>query len=214
MSSAFTIGEVASVVGIAGGLNSMFGGGGGGGGGQAQTQAADPFAPYRGGLGAQYSAALQPGASANMEAMPGYSQWNTGVVQPAMQASQRQAAGAGQLYSGGEQQALQKVGQQGYSDFMTNYMNRLAQGSGAVNNPATAAGQGMSAAQYGQGNFAAGLGGISRVSKDFRVCLVEVVRKLAHPSKVAPMPTTPQKILMATQQVVGIWVAIVLLHRK
>jgi len=123
--------NLGSILNIASGINSIFN--------QPSSTAAqtsgDPFAPYRAGLAAQYAGALQPGASTNIEAMPGYTQYNTGVMQPALQASQRAAAGAGQLYSGGEQQALQKTGQQGYYGFMTDYLNRLATGSGASANP-------------------------------------------------------------------------------
>jgi hypothetical protein len=64
------------------------------------------------------------------------------------------------LYSGKEQQELQKVGQQGYYGFMTDYMNRLAQGSGAVNNPATAAGMGLAQAGQNQQGFMQGLGAL------------------------------------------------------
>jgi hypothetical protein len=165
MSSAFTIGEIAAMVGIAAGVNSLSGGALTGqkspSGGQAQ-QMADPFSGYRDNLAQMYSGALQPGKSSDITQMPGYTQFNTGVMQPAMQASQRKAAGAGMLYSGNEQQELQKVGQQGYYGFMTDYMNRLAQGSGAVNNPAPAAGMGLQQGQYNQGNSAAGLAGIGQ----------------------------------------------------
>jgi hypothetical protein len=94
--------------------------------------------------------------------MPGYSQFNTGVMQPAMQASQRTAAASGQLYSGGEQQALQKVGQQGYYGFMADYLNRLAQGSGAVQNPAQAAGMGLTQGNLNQQGVAQGFGALQQ----------------------------------------------------
>jgi len=169
MSAGISLGTVASVVGIAGGLNSMgvFGGGGGGGGsssrpssGQAQT-AVDPFASHRGAMGDQYAAMMAPGAKTDPTQMPGYSQWMSGVLNPAMEASQGKLAAAGMSGSGAEKQELQKVGQQGYYGFMTDYMNRLATGSGATQNPA-AGGQAM----IGQGNqgfsdFNAGLGGVA-----------------------------------------------------
>ena len=163
-----TFGTVASVVGIAGGINSLTGGGvssmlGFGPksatGAEAQ-QMADPFSQYRGNLASMYSGALQPGAPSNIEAMPGYSQYKTGVVDPAMKASERTAAATGQLYSGKEQQELQKVGQQGYYGFMTDYMNRLAQGSGATQNPAQAAGMGLAQAGSNQQGFMQGLGAL------------------------------------------------------
>ena len=163
-----TFGTVASVVGIAGGINSLTGGGvssmlglgpKSATGAEAQ-QMADPFSQYRGKLADMYSGALQPGAPSNIEAMPGYSQYKTGVIDPAMKASERTAASAGQLYSGKEQQELQKVGQQGYYGFMTDYMNRLAQGSGATQNPAQAAGMGLAQAGQNQQGFMQGLGAL------------------------------------------------------
>ena len=162
-----TFGTVASVVGIAGGINSLTGGGvssmlgfGSSASGAQAQQMADPFSQYRGNLASMYSGALQPGAPSNIEAMPGYSQYKTGVIDPAMKASERTAASAGQLYSGKEQQELQKVGQQGYYGFMTDYMNRLAQGSGASANPATAAGMGLAQAGTNQQGFMQGLGAL------------------------------------------------------
>lgn len=154
---------IASVVGIASGINSLTSGGASG----AVTQAADPFSAYRGNLASMYAGALQPGASANIQSMPGFTQFNTGVLQPAMQASQRAAASAGQLYSGGEQQALQQTGQKGYYGFMTDYLNRLAQGSGAANNPATAVGMGLGQQQAGYQALAQGVGGLSSLASQF-----------------------------------------------
>ena len=168
MSAGITLATVGTAVGIAGGINALTGGGvssmlGFGPksatGAQAQ-QMADPFSQYRGKLADMYSGALQPGAPSNIEAMPGYSQYKTGVIDPAMKASERTAASAGQLYSGKEQQELQKVGQQGYYGFMTDYMNRLAQGSGATQNPAQAAGMGLAQAGQNQQGFMQGLGAL------------------------------------------------------
>lgn len=165
MSAGISLTTLASVVGIAGGVKSIMGSSSSAG-AQAQ-QAADPFSQYRGQLGSMYAGALQPGAPSNIQNMPGYTQFNTGVMQPAMQASQRAAAASGQLYSGGEQQALQKVGQQGYYGFMTDYMNRLAQGSGAVNNPAQAASLGLNAQNQSDQAFMQGMGGIAQGLKGF-----------------------------------------------
>jgi hypothetical protein len=125
---------------IASGLYGAFSGSGSG---TSAQNSADPFAPYRPGLAAQYAAALQPGAPSNIQAMPGYTQYSTGVVQPAMEQAQRTAAASGQLYSGGEQAQLQKIGQQGYFGFMTDYLNRLATGSGAGASPYNAASLGV-----------------------------------------------------------------------
>jgi hypothetical protein len=144
------------------------GGGGSTSGAEAQAKA-DPFAQYRSQLGSMYSGALQPGAPVNINQMPGYTQYNTGVMQPAMQASQRAAASTGNLYSGNEQIALQKTAQQGYYGFMTDYLNRLAQGSGATDNPAQAAALGVnqsnlndSAVMQGWGGLSSGLSALSK----------------------------------------------------
>jgi hypothetical protein len=165
MSTGFTIAEIASTVAIASGVNSLTGGALTGqkspSSGQAQ-QMADPFSGYRDNLAQMYSGALQPGKSTSIENMPGFTQFNTGVMQPALDASKRSAAASGMLQSGNEQIALQKTAQQGYYGFMTDYMNRLAQGSGAVNNPANAAGMGLQQGQYNQANAAAGLGAIGQ----------------------------------------------------
>lgn len=165
MSAGISLSTIGSVMSIAGGINSMTGGslfGGGSPSGAESQRMADPFMDYRAQLGQMYSGALQPGAKANIQDMPGYSQFKTGVMDPAMQASQRTAAASGQLYSGGEQQALQKTGQQGYYGFMSDYMNRLAQGSGATQNPAQAAGMGLAQGQQNQANQMAGFGALQQ----------------------------------------------------
>jgi hypothetical protein len=149
-----------------GGVSKMLGFGGSPTGAQAQSMA-DPFSPYRGKLGQMYSDYLQPGASSNIEAMPGFSQYKTGVLDPAMKTSQRTAAKSGMLYSGNEQMELQKVGQQGYYGFMTDYLNRLAQGSGAANNPATAAGMGLNQTGANQQGFSQGLGALGTLAGQF-----------------------------------------------
>ena len=165
MSAGITLGTLASVVGIAGGIKALTSSSSSAG-AQAQ-QAADPFSGYRSQLGEMYAGALQPGATSNIQNMPGFTQFNTGVLQPAMQASQRAAAATGNLYSGAEQLQLQKVGQQGYYGFMTDYMNRLAQGSGAVNNPAQAAALGYNAQNASDQSFMQGLGGIAQGLRGF-----------------------------------------------
>jgi len=171
-----TLTGLSSVLGIAGGINSLTGGGitsalGFGdkspSGAQAQ-QMADPFSQYRSQLGAQYAGALAPGGKTDITQMPGYSQFESGVMQPSLEASQRKAAGAGMLYSGNEQQALQQTAQGGYYGFMTDYMNRLAQGSGAVQNPAQAAGMGLGQGQYNQANVMSGIGAIGQGLSGFK----------------------------------------------
>jgi hypothetical protein len=157
--------DISSALNIAGGINALTSGGGGG-----SSTSGDPFGQYRAGLAAQYAGALQPGGATNIEAMPGFTQFQTGVMQPAMQASQRSAAGAGQLYSGGESAALQKIGQQGYSGFMNDYLNRLSTGSGASANPLGGAdlaarlqAQQQQAVMQGIGAFGQGISGISNL---------------------------------------------------
>jgi len=135
-------------------------------GAQAQ-QMADPFSQYRANLGAMYAGALQPGAKTNIEAMPGFSQYKTGVLDPAMEAQQRKAASSGMLYSGNEAMALQKTGQQGYYGFMTDYLNRLAQGSGATQNPATAAGMGLAQTGINQQGFMQGMGALGQIAGQY-----------------------------------------------
>ena len=170
-----TFGTVATVVGIASGVNALTGGGvteALGFGESAPTGAeaqrmADPFMDYRANLGAMYAGALQPGAKTNIESMPGFSQYQTGVIDPAMEAQQRAAAKSGMLYSGNEMLALQQTGQKGYYGFMTDYLNRLAQGSGAVNNPAQAAGMGLNQMASNQQGFMQGMGYLGQMAGQF-----------------------------------------------
>jgi len=144
-----------------GGVSSLLGGPGSISGDEAQRMA-DPFAPYRANLGQMYSGALQPGTEIDVTRMPGYSQYTSGVLNPAMEASKRSAAASGLLYSGRESAALQDIGQRGYYGFMTDYLNRLAQGSGATVNPAQAAGLGISQNMANQAAFSQGLGGLGQ----------------------------------------------------
>jgi hypothetical protein len=144
-----------------GGVSSLLGGPGSISGSEAQ-QMADPFAPYRANLGQMYSGALQPGTGIDITRMPGYSQYTSGVLNPAMEASKRSAAASGLLYSGRESAALQDIGQRGYYGFMTDYLNRLAQGSGATSNPAQAGGLGISQNMANQAAFSQGLGGLGQ----------------------------------------------------
>lgn len=123
-------------------------GGGQGGSGSGAQAAADPFASYRANLGSIYSNMLTGSSPTDVTKMPGYTQFKTGVLDPALDASKRSAAASGMMRSGNEQMALQGVAQKGYYGFMTDYLNRLAQGSGAVNNPAQAAALGVN-----QGNL-------------------------------------------------------------
>lgn len=159
-----TFATVGSVVGIATGLNALFGDSGGGGGGSpaAAQQAVDPFAPYRANLGAMYSGMLQPGAQTDITKMPGYSQFQTGVMTPALEASKRSAAASGMLASGNEQIALQDTAQRGYYGFMQDYMNRLATGSGAGYSPSIGGEAGIAAGQRQQQAQMQAIGGITQ----------------------------------------------------
>jgi len=144
-----------------GGVSSLLGGPGSISGSEAQ-QMADPFAPYRANLGQMYSGALQPGTGIDITKMPGYDQYTTGVLNPAMEASKRSAAASGLMYSGRESAALQDIGQRGYYGFMSDYLNRLAQGSGATVNPAQAGGLGLNQNTANQQAFSQGLGGLGQ----------------------------------------------------
>lgn len=146
-----------------GGITNALGmGGGGGGSNQQAQQAVDPFTSYRGKLGQMYSGYLTDGNQTDITQMPGFSQFQKGVMNPALEASKRTSAASGMLRSGNEQIALQDIGQRGYYGFMTDYLNRLATGSGA----------GYAPAQGGQAGIAQGnlqdraqmeaLGGIGR----------------------------------------------------
>ena len=162
---------VASYVGIAAGVNALTGGGvtnalgitksSAGTGAGSATATANPMAPYQAQLAQMYAGYLQPGQNANPQAMPGYTQYQTGVVNPAEQTAQRTAASAGMLYSGNEAQALQGVAQQGYSGFMNNYLSQLSGGAGAGFNPAAAAQLGVSQQNAQQQAVMQGLGAVS-----------------------------------------------------
>ena len=164
---------VASYVSIAAGVNSLTGGGvnklfGGQGqqSGGSATATANPMAPYQAQLAQMYQGYLQPGASSNIQAMPGFSQYKTGVLDPAMQASQAKAASTGQLYSGAESAQLQQIGQQGYSGFMQNYLSNLYTGATSGANAGQQAGNTVNTAnqqafQQGLGSLATGLQGFA-----------------------------------------------------
>jgi hypothetical protein len=137
----------------------------GGGSGSGVAGAADPFAPYRANLASLYSGALETGNQLDPTKMPGYSQFKTGVMDPALEASKRSSAASGMLRSGNEQIALEQTAQKGYYGFMTDYLNRLAQGSGATNNPATAVGMGVNVDSMNNAAFMQGLGATATALK-------------------------------------------------
>lgn len=127
---------------------------------QQAQQAVDPFAAHRGQLGDMYSDALQQGSTLDITKMPGYSQFKSGVMDPSLEASKRSAAASGMMRSGNEQIALQDTAQKGYYGFMTDYMNRLATGSGAGYAPAQGGIAGLNARQQTEQAQIQGIGGI------------------------------------------------------
>ena len=173
------MGTTAAVVGIASGVNSLTGGGVtdalgfdsggggsvGGGSGSGAQQAADPFSPYRAKLASMYSGMLTDSSPTDVTKMPGYTQFKTGVMDPVLEASKRSSSASGMLRSGNEQLALESKAQQGYYGFMIDYLNRLAQGSGAVNNPAAAASLGIN---QGNLNDAASMQGLGAIATGLR----------------------------------------------
>ena len=148
--------SLSSIFSIASGINAMGNQSGG-----AQSLA-DPFSPYRSGLAASYNQALTQGNQTDITKMPGYSQYQSGVMDPAMEAIKRSMAARGMNQSGNELLALQETGQKGYYGFMADYLNRLAQGSGAANNPAQAAGMGIEQQNLNQRATMQGIGAIGQ----------------------------------------------------
>jgi hypothetical protein len=171
MSAGISLATAASVVGIAGGINSLTGGGitnalgltkstastGVG----STTAAANPMAPYQAQLAQMYSGYLQPGANTNIQQMPGYTQFQTGVLDPALAANKATAASSGMLYSGNEAAALQTLGQNQYSTFMNNYMSQLGTAAGAGVNPGTGAQLGTSQQNLANTSVAQGFGALA-----------------------------------------------------
>jgi hypothetical protein len=121
---------------------------------------ADPFSAYRSQMADLYAGYLTGGNKTDITQMPGYSQFQTGVLDPAMEATKRSAAKSGQMVSGNELIALQKQGQTGYYGFMTDYLNRLATASGASSSPATAAQLASGTATAQQQATMQGIGGV------------------------------------------------------
>ena len=155
--NSITGGSITNALGLGPSPSSQVGGGTGSG----VAAAADPFAAYRGKLASMYSGALTSGNNTDITKMPGYSQFQTGVMDPALEASKRSGAASGMMRSGNEQIALQNTAQQGYYGFMTDYLNRLAQGSGATQNPATAVGMGVNQGNLNNQAFMQGLGSVA-----------------------------------------------------
>lgn len=148
-----------------GGITNALGIGGGGGSDQQAQQAVDPFTSYRGKLGQMYSGYLTGEDQTDITKMPGFSSFQKGVMNPALEASKRTSAASGMLRSGNEQIALQDVGQRGYYGFMTDYLNRLATGSGAGYAPAQGGQAGIAQGNLQDQAFMQGLGGTAQALK-------------------------------------------------
>lgn len=139
------------------GLDSIFGGGSG----TTDQSFYDPFSEYRSQFAKLYSKYLTPGAATNIYKMPGYTQFQTGVLDPSMDATKRSMAASGQFNSGREQIALQDIGARGYSSFLNSYLDRLGTASGAGVNPVDA-GRAAAGAGFQQNqNIWSGIGAIA-----------------------------------------------------
>lgn len=150
-------GIVGSVVGIASGVNSLFGGGGGGG----DSSTYDPYAPYRGAAAEKLNSLMFDPSS--VYAQPGFQ----GSLEQGIKTSQRGAAATGNLMSGGESASLFGIGQNTFNSYYNNMMANLMQMSGASASP-SAAGQAQAsmiqansnANQRSLTNIAGGMGGL------------------------------------------------------
>jgi hypothetical protein len=128
---------VSSAMGIASGINGLFGGGGGGGGGGGSS-AYDPYGPYRAGAAAKLDALMNNPATAM--SMPGFQmQLDQGI-----NAVERGAAAKAGLFSGGEQAALQATGMNTFGSYYNSTLANLMQMSGATDKPSAA---GLAASQ-------------------------------------------------------------------
>ena len=158
-----SLGVVSSVVGIAAGANSLFGGGGGGGGSGSPSQGQyDPYGPYRGQAASQLNQLMNNPSMAMSQ--PGYQQ----QLQQGMQQTQRGAAATGMLQSGAEANALQSQGQNTFASYYNSQLANLMQLSGASQSPAAAglaqqqAASAAQARQFGALNqVTSGLGGLA-----------------------------------------------------
>lgn len=143
------------------GLDSVFGGGSGG--DSTNPSYYDPFSDYRDRFAKIYSGYLTPGAATNIYNMPGYTQFQTGVLDPSMAATKRSMAASGQFNSGREQIALQDIASRGYSGFLNSYLDRLGVASGAGVNPVDA-GRAASNAGFQQNqNIWSGIGALASI---------------------------------------------------
>jgi len=153
---------ISSVVGIASGVNSLFGGGGGGGGGSTSQGTYDPYGQYRGQAASQLNQLMNNPSLAMSQ--PGYQQ----QLQAGQEQSQRGAAATGMLQSGAEAAALQSQGQNTFASYYNSQLANLMQLSGASQSPAAAglaqqqAATAAQARQFGAINqLTSGLGGLA-----------------------------------------------------
>lgn len=159
-----SFGTVAGIVGIASGVNSLFGGGASKGSSGGTTQQYDPYGPYRAQAATQLNQLMTDPSQAYSS--PGYQQ----QLQQGQTSVNRGMAATGQLQSGGEQAALQNLGQNTFSSYYNNMLANLTQLSGASQSPASA---GMAQAQAGNinslmqqrnlSNITSGLGGLNTI---------------------------------------------------
>ena len=140
-------------------LDAIFGGGGA----SADPSYYDPFSDYRGDIAKMYSNYLKPGNATNLYSLPGYTQFQTGIMDPSMDATKRSMASSGQFNSGAEQIALQDVASRGYSNFLNNYMGQLSVASGAAQNPATAGAYANESQQRGSNGIWNAIGAIGSI---------------------------------------------------
>lgn len=174
MSAGITIAEVAAGVAIAGGVNSITGGGitnalgmgpsggssggqagGGSGGGNTNISQYDPYSQYRPEAARQLQALIaDPSIAMNS---PAYQQ----QLQQGMQTTSRGMAATGQLQSGGEQVALNTLGQNTFGSFYNSMLANLMQMSGASQSPAAA---GMAQTQAALANKSMQTAGIAQTS--------------------------------------------------
>ena len=144
----------ASVIGIAGGLNSMFGGNSSSGGQQATNQA-NPLAPYQQGWAQQLNQLMQNPSS--ITSTPGY----TFGMGQGLQALQRTMAGAGQTQSGQEQIDLQQYGQGYAGQQLQQQISTL--GNLSTGNAVQGQQAGVQQQQYGLQNIGQGLGALANI---------------------------------------------------
>jgi hypothetical protein len=143
---------VASVVGIAAGINALSNSGGGGSGTSASTY--DPYSPYRAGNAQQLNNVLTHPEAAYSS--PGFAS----QLQQGMNTVNAGMAATGQVSSGNQQIALQNLGMNQAGNYYQQMISNLAQMSGASASPLYGAQSAYNAQQTAQQNQYAGVGRI------------------------------------------------------